>query len=346
MKTRWLQMLWNNNAADGVCSEERQQSAGRPPESRRYLGWRYQAAAVLGGGAMAAAIYMLAACGAAGHSADPAVQQGRSASAGSATDTRLAGGQPSGRSAEVLYYFVPATGAQYAIGAQFAGIYSALQNDIISACMAQAGFHVPRTSAAVYASQDFDNSQWPDLDAISRSGMLDPGLLYGIPEVAVPRGEQQTYQADFTRCENAQQATFAPLTEAGNALTSPWLGIVGKIQSSARLRAVLAGFSSCVEREGTPASSAGSFNYFLAWVTGLEATAPTQADAVAVDQHWAPVFVQCAGPTVAIQNRLELAEQVAFFKEHRQEMQDLESVASQVITEIERQYGSAGTGRA
>lgn len=178
----------------------------------------------------------------------------------------------SGQAAEVLYYYIPATGAQYAIdaiGAQFSGIYSALQNDITSACMARAGFHVPHTSAAVYAAQDFDNSQWPDLAAISRSGMLDPGLLYGIPEVAVPRGEQQAYQADFSRCEDAQQAMFAPLTEAGSALSSPWLGIVDKIQASARLRAVLAGFSSCVERAGTPVSSAGSFNYFLAWVTGL-----------------------------------------------------------------------------
>jgi hypothetical protein len=290
------------------------------------------------------AISLLTACGAPAHRGDTVGRKGTGASSVPAAAVGRAGWPASGFAAEVLYYYVPATGPQYAVGAQFSGIYSALQNDIVSACMARSGFDLPRTPAAVYTAQDFDNSQWPDLAAISRSEMLDPGLRYGQPNITIPRAEQQAYQADSARCENAQQAIFVPMIRAGGSLLTAWLATVSRVQASAQLLAALAGFTSCVERAGTPASSAGSFDYFLAWVTGLEAVAPTQAAALAADQHWARVFVPCAARAVAIQDRLELTQQAVFLEDHQQQIQALESIASQLITRLERRYGVPGPG--
>jgi hypothetical protein len=298
-------------------------SAGRG----RRDGWR---AVVLRAGALAVAASMMAACAGPVHSADPAPRQRPAA--------------PSGRAAEALYSYVPATGAQYAKGAEFSGTSSALQGDIVSACMRRSGFYVPHTSAAVYAAEDFDNSQWPNLAAISRSGMLDPGLLYGAQDVAAAHGQRRPYQAALSRCEYVSQAIFAPVMRAGTSLLNPWIGIVNKVQASAQLRAVLAGFSSCVKHAGTPVASAGSFDYFLAWVTGLEAAAPNQSGRLAVDRHWAPIFVRCAQQTVAVQDRLELAQQAVFLQEHRQQVRALELLADGVITKLQKRYAARKGG--
>jgi hypothetical protein len=255
-------------------------------------------------------------------------------------------GRASWPAAGIIYHYLPATGAQYAVGARFSGIYSALQDDIVSACMARSGFKFPRVSAAVYAAQDFDNSQWPDLAAISRSGMLDPGLEHTLPGIAVPHDKARGYQADYARCENEQQRIFAPMTQAGGRLLGQWLAIVSGIEASAPLRDAVAGFAACTERAGTPVSSAGSLNYFLAWVTGREAMAPTQAAAIAVDKRWAAVFVRCAGPAVALQDRMELERQAAFLTGHRQQVLGLVSIASRLTGELERQYGCRAACRA
>lgn len=288
---------------------------------------RIMTALGMSGAATAAVVSLLAGSGA--HSP---------AAAGSGREAWSASGQ----AAEIVYYYLPATGAQYAIGAEFAGIYSALQDDVVSACLARSGFQLPRIPAAVYAAQDVDNSQWPDLSAISRTGILDPGLRYGSPSIAVPPADTPVYQADYARCEKVQQGIFAPMTRAGGDLLGQWLGLVAKVQGAAPLRSAMAGFAACVERAGTPVSWAGSFNYFLAWVTGREAMAPARAGAIAVDQRWAAVFARCAGPAVTVQDRLELAQQASFLTGHRQQVLALETIASQLTSSLEHRYGGQG----
>jgi hypothetical protein len=295
-------------------------------------------AAALRCGALAAAVTLLGACAGGGHgaahSSEPSASGAPPASAQGRNGTQT---QPSGLSAEVLYYFVPATGSQYSLGAKFSGTYFALRDDIVAACMTRSGFRVPRTSAAIYTAQDFDNDQWPDLAAISRSGTLDPGLRNGLRKLIVPRRDQHAYQADLSRCQQNPQKIIAPLIRVGSNLAGPWLSIVNKVQVSAQVRGYLDRFSSCVAQAGTPGSSAGSFSYFLAWVTGLEAAAKTTAGAIAVDRHWAPIFVRCAGPTVAVQDRLELAQQAAFLQRHHQQVRALQILAAQVVTKFKRQ---------
>jgi hypothetical protein len=337
-RTGDLGMIRDDSRTEGAGCQRHARSArtrgGRTPRQASL-------AAALRCGALAAAVTLLGACTGGGHGAAHASESSApGAPPASAQGRNGTEGQPSGLSAEVLYYFVPATGPQYSLGAKFSGTYSALRDDIIAACMARSGFRVPRISAAIYTAQDFDNDQWPDLAAISRSGTLDPGLRYGLRQLIIPRSEQHAYQADFSRCQQDPQKIIAPLMRAGNNLARPWLSIVNRIQVSTQIRGYLDHFSSCVEQAGTPGSSAGSFSYFLAWVTGLETAAKTKASAIAVDRHWAPIFVRCAGPAVAVQDRLELAQQAAFLQQHGQQVRALQVLAARVVTRLKRQYGT------
>jgi hypothetical protein len=112
----------------------------------------------------------------------------------------------------------------------------------------------------------------------------------------------------------------------------------------------LAGFRTCMQQAGAPAwvlnrgtTSAHALGGFLAWGTGAESQAKTDAARLAVDRHWAGVFVRCAGPTIKIQNGLMLARQKAFFQDHYQEVHTLQNLAPQIISAVERQYGLPGS---
>jgi hypothetical protein len=289
---------------------------------------RTAATAVLQAAAVTVALGVLGACGTTGRAVTPA-RPGGAARPGP------------GLAAGARYAFVPATGAQYAAGARFQGTLSALVTGIVAACLAQYGFHVPKVSAAADIAQDFDNSQWPDLAAISRSGQLNPALRYVIPPSAIPRYREQAYAADAERCRRPQQEAIAPLAHAGSRLAGRWDHITSRIQASGRLRQVLTGFGTCVWRTGAPASAAGSLGAFLAWVAGRETGARSWPELVAEDHRWAMVFVRCAGPAVALQDRIELARQALYLRQHRALVAELERLARQTLARAERQYRAA-----
>jgi hypothetical protein len=222
----------------------------------------------------------------------------------------------------------------------------ALESTINAQCMAYYGFHIPTTSASVFAAQFTDPSQFPDLATMSRTGRLGPAVsLPAGPQP--PAAEHHAYQADLTRCTAAAQQPFVPLLSSTSHLVIQWFDIVTTIESSPQVQAALGGFRSCVEGEGVPASavdspsSAGSFGGFLAWVTGLETRAKTQAAVSAVNRHWAPIFVRCARATVTIQERMQSAQRAAFLRAHPGQVHGLEATAGQVVAQVERQYGTS-----
>jgi hypothetical protein len=261
----------------------------------------------------------------------------------------VTGGSSAKLGTEALDNLIPATGAQFTAGARFSGTMRALENTINAQCMAYFGFHIPTTSASAFAAQFVDPSQFPDLAVMSRTGRLGPAVsLPAGPQL--PPAERQAYQADMPRCTAAARQPFIPLLASTSNLVMQWFDVVTKIESSAQVQAGLGGFRSCVEGEGVPASavdspsSAESFGGFLAWETGLETRAKTQAAVSAVDRHWAPIFVRCARATVAIQERMQSAQRAAFLQDHPEQVHGLEATAGQVVAQLERQYGTAGTG--
>jgi hypothetical protein len=293
--------------------------------------------------ALAAALSMLSTCAHAVPGARPGASHG---------PTRVGIAQSSVLGGEVVDSYFPATGAQFTTGAQFVGTVKAVASTIMSACMMRSGFHLAGESAANASSLFFDNSQFPDLAKISRTGILNPSLLTPQqgPPTGMPAAEQQAYQSDEKRCGLAAATPFAPLSRASLSLSASWLGITGRIESSGPVVATLAGYRSCLERAGAPAarvtssSSAGSFDVFLAWVSGQESQAHGLTGAIAVDRHWAPIFVRCAKMTVAVQEPLQLARQKTFLQEHHQQVQGLQTLAIQEVAAAKRRSGSTGTG--
>jgi hypothetical protein len=267
---------------------------------------------------------------------------GTQAPAGQSTATGI---PSSGLSAEALDFFFPATGAELTAGAQFNGTMSALEGNIAAACMARSGFNVPGVSAAAAAAQSVDNGQFPDLAELSSSGTFVPYSTGSGPRpLKLPSNEQKVFGADLQRCTLAARKPFAALMQASGATVVPWLDIVTGVQSSAPVQAAMAGFRSCVGQAGTPQVSAGSFDDFLAWVTALEAAATTQRDWIAINRRWVSVFVRCARTPVAVQERLQSAQRTIFMQKHYQQVHELQALASDVVTRVERQLKVTGIG--
>jgi len=239
---------------------------------------------------------------------------------------------------EALNFFLPATGAQLTSGAQFAGTMQSLRSTVTAKCMSRYGFHVPVTTSTAGAAQFFDNDQFPDLAAIARTGLLNPALLTPVhPPVALPGAEARSFRADLTRCTQLAAQPFGALLRAGSALGGLWLDAVNQIQATPQMRQSLSRFSACVQRAGTPASSGATFTAFFAWVTGLEAAAPNDDQRLAVDRHWAPIFVSCAKPTVTLQERLQSSQRALFIQQHYQQVHALQDMANSTVTAVEAQ---------
>jgi hypothetical protein len=248
---------------------------------------------------------------------------------------------------EALYSYFPATGAQFSVGAQFAGTMKSLRDTLMARCLAKRGFRMPVESKSTRITGFFDNSAFPDLDRISRTGMLTPDLLTpGAGPPAVSAAQMPAYQADVRRCQQTVLKPFAPLISAADPLQSQWQQIVSQVEVSPSVASLADGFRSCVEHEGVPASpmtrpgAGGALGGFLNWVTGQESKAADNKARAAVDRHWAPIFVRCAKPVITAEDKSRLARQHTFFQDHYQQIQSVQQLAPKVVTTVTAESGT------
>ena len=229
-------------------------------------------------------------------------------------------------------FFLPASGAQFTAGALFMGEYTALEEKISSACMAGHGYLVPVATPAEIARPVWDLTQFPDLGAIARAGAL-PSYSVGPGP-----GESKAYQQAAQHCDALSRVPFTSMRGASASLVNSWLPIVTTIQASAPVTATLPGLRSCAARYGWPAqpygapdSAINSFADFVGWVAGhldgADSRGASAAQLNALDRHWGAVFVACARPTVAVMEKLQLAAQQTFLREHRRQFAALVATA-------------------
>jgi len=240
---------------------------------------------------------------------------------------------PADLKAGLIGSFVPASGAQYSAGALFAGEYKAAEGKVFARCMAQAGFQVTTPAPASIARGNWDLTQFPDLNAIARAGTMPGDGLPGVKELA----GSSAYQAAFKRCSAVSDSLFSRTITAGERLASPWIVAVMNIQASAPVLATLPAVRACAARYGWPHDPYGpdrpisSFADFVGWVAGhldgADSRGASAAQAHALDQHWAPIFVRCARPAVAVMERLQLAAQRTFLRDHQRELAALVATA-------------------
>jgi hypothetical protein len=239
---------------------------------------------------------------------------------------------------EVSYFF-PATGQQFTAGARFAGTVQSLESRAVASCMARSGFHVQAETTAEATAEAFDNTQFPDLARITKTGLLNPSLaVAGKPAPRPPAARGAAYYKAVSACEHAAAREFAPMITAAGGLSAAWLQDVTRVQASPAVRAQVSGyFTVCARQHAVPPSSAGSFDAFLAFVTGQESRARTQSAVLAVDRRWAKVFAWCARPVVQLQERLQSARQAVFLQTHAAQIRALQSAVARAIARTERQ---------
>jgi len=240
--------------------------------------------------------------------------------------------------------YVPATGAQYSAGALFVGEYKSLEGAVASRCMAGFGYHVPAASAASIARTIFDLTQFPDLSAIARAGTL-PGE--GVSGVVLPGTGSKAYRGALAHCSAISVALFKPMDKAAKNVMNGWALIAMNIQSSWPVLATMPAVRACASRYGWPTDPYGpdrpinSFAGFVDWVAGhLDGAGSRGASATqmnALDQHWAPIFVQCARPAVTVMERLQLAAQRKFLGGRQSQFARLVATARADFAAAERQ---------
>jgi hypothetical protein len=277
---------------------------------------------------------LLAACSGHGRGAEPT---GR-------PQSRPAAAAISALGAEAAHLYLPADGAQLAAAAPLEGDLTARVSAATAACMTRSGFRTEPVTAAQAASQVTDNTDFPDLTAISQTKTFSTGYLTAAqgPPLGMSAARQRAYQVASAHCAAISTRPLAPLAGVAQELNAAWSAVVSRIQASAPVVATLAGWRTCMEAYGAPAaqvsgsSSAGSFALFLAWETGQETRAAGKSAQAAVERYWALAFATCAQATVAVQQRLQLASQQVFLRQHAGQVRLLKILATQLLNSSAR----------
>lgn len=238
--------------------------------------------------------------------------------------------------------FFPATGAQVTAGAQFTTTMAVDEGILLNQCMSRYGYYVPQPSRHVYLVMNGEDGRFPDLAKIAATHQLNPANFVnqtpanptttnGAP---ITPADAAAFRAAWGKCEQSNsypKSFFSPLMLAAGSLQSKWDRVITQIQSSAPVRRKLAGFSSCVQAAGVPKVNSASFDLLEAYTDGQE-TSPTSENP-AVDAHFAAIFVRCARPTVALQEKLQLAKRVQFLQAHAKQIRSLGLIADQLISQ-------------
>lgn len=246
---------------------------------------------------------------------------------------------------EFVDYEFPATGAQYAKGNLYEATVGMLQRTVLAHCLTahgwnQTGPQITANNIALTAVGDQDNTVFPNLAWMSKTGLFvpDKGPSNGGNPVGpkdggvIPRAERPY----IGECEAVAARPLKPPTTPLNALVAEWNRIVERADSSPRVQAAGRGFGECVEQHGVPAAKASSLFNFLSWVTGLEARAPTRSSSIAVERHWVKVFIPCATRLVHVQERLQNRRRRAFIQDHYQEITAADDKVPHAIAALEK----------
>jgi hypothetical protein len=236
---------------------------------------------------------------------------------------------------QALDWYFPATGAQYTAGLTFAWTRQKILAADMGPCLAQAGFpqppfSVPKRSFILHSG---GSTQFPDLGQRLRTSVITPrgGGILGYKSRAIPKAQRSAYASAMRSCLVRDARPIWRLDKVAAPLAAIWLKKVGAIQSSPPVLRMRPAVINCLEAAGVPAHYAKRggvdgrplFAGFFAWMgrLGKASTGPGQ---VAREQRtWTPAFITCAKPTVALMERLQIAERSAFVRQHARQMRTI-----------------------
>jgi hypothetical protein len=258
---------------------------------------------------------------------------------------------------DALYSFLPATGAQGALGAQFDHQVAVLEIARTNSCMARYSYSGKAGALArnfeLYVNPPLGSPYvpgWVPSDIASVPNLYDLTLLaHGLlSEVmtgspngpSVPPAVYNAIDNRFTHCQNLAAQPFTRMDSEGMSVY-PWVQRVKAIQASPPAVAANRGYGACVQRHGAPATAAQSPDAFWYWLNNL--VSPTIggsrqqiAARTALDRRWTHVFVTCAAGVLAVEGRLQLAAQKVYLDQHYDQVLAVERLAIQTISRVDR----------
>ena len=236
--------------------------------------------------------------------------------------------------------FVTASGPQNTAAAAFvSSVVAPAENTILIHCLAAHGFRFPSGTVVFTQTPSRVGGEFifPDLNAIAKAGAL-PGfgtVRYG--RLLPGKFPTTAYQTAFEGCLQSGSNPFVVLNQYGQRLGAPFTRQVQAIRSSAQVQDTFPGLRACASRYGWPHDFAGknvplnSLTDFMNWLStfiGGPADRGVPAATIrALERHWAQVYVECARPTVAVMERLQLAAQRSYLAAHRTQLAHLVSLA-------------------
>lgn len=223
---------------------------------------------------------------------------------------------------ELLDEEFPATGPQYAAGAWLVALVHNLEDAAVARCMSARGYpgNAPISASAIardVAVIGVDNVQFPDLARMAKSGLFVPMVNFavkGASRVSYARPARSTHSAQ-RQCALVAGRQMAPITGALAPLQDRWFSIIDQLESSEPVQAAAQGFAACVRRHDAP-GTVRSIDAFLAWVTGLQSHAARRSSQLAIERHWARIFIPCASELVSVQEQLQSQRRTAFLRDH------------------------------
>jgi hypothetical protein len=249
---------------------------------------------------------------------------------------------------QALDAFFPATGRQYTTGLAFAWTRQEILAAKAGTCLSQAGFSPSAFPASRrrYQLAFPANAQFPDLAQRARTHTMAPAGGDARSDRARPwaHADKSRYATAARSCMARHARSLWRLDTIATPLASAWLKQVARIQASAPVRAKRAGFVSCLESFGVPASFANSsgahshrlFTGFFAWMGRLGASNGSAQRYASQQRLWTPVFVTCARPTVMTTERLQVAARSTFLAAHAAQIRTIKRIVVRIAASWRR----------
>ncbi len=231
---------------------------------------------------------------------------GTSGGAGS----QVSWGTPATIRTEMLDFFFPTSGSDFAAGMNFANWETSVQAEATSQCLAAAGFHVTAPSPAAIAGGD--NTEFPDLPYLLQHGFFvrgDPASPASDPTRGMSEAEAAAYRSTDRRCRSSAYAGFEALLQVAAPLEQQWMDIVTTIDNGPQFQQALVGWRTCTRRSGVDVSTIEDF------FAVADSTA-THGGSAQESLHLARIYAGCLGPAEAVRDQLRQQARTTFFTSH------------------------------
>jgi hypothetical protein len=248
----------------------------------------------------------------------------------------------SGVEQTAIAYFMPASSADLKTRLGLQNFLGAIAAKQLTGCLYRNGFHVQYPDVADTYDYSDANSLYPDLFAITATGLEPLADLRGErdPTPPVPRSERAAYAKVLQGCSLHLSQGFRAGTSKWVGLQNEWANIDAKGDSNPTYQHLLVRFATCVRSDGYSGSTPDTF---LQGIDLLEQDSQRAGKPLSDQQRISlaagKVYAKCYGPANAERQKIRLTARRQFLDDHALDIQQANRQLDRTITSLERKSG-------